>query len=134
MKIAVFTLPQVLAEKDPNTVINDRYGFKDGKLSVVEPIGRQIERILCVMYGCTVEWVDAEPQVNPDAPTGSLAKVVTQSNVKPLTESKTAAAVAGAQPDPNAVKSVVAMSVEDASKAAEAVKAEAAKPAPAAAK
>lgn len=123
MRIGVFKLPQVLLEKDPNMVINDRYGFKDGQLEVVESVAVQIERILS-MYECTLEWVNAEPVANPDAPTGSLAKIVTQANVKPLTESKTAANAA-VQPKPveGAPKSVTQMSVEDGAKLAEAAKA-----------
>lgn len=124
MRIGVFTLPKVLMDKDPNMVINDRYAFKDGRLEVVEPVAVQIERVMS-MYECKLEWVQAVPNINPDAPTGSLAKVVTQSNVKPLTESKLAKdAEVHAKPVEGGPKSVTQLSVEDGAKIAEAINAE----------
>lgn len=135
MRIGVFTLPDVLKEQNPNMVINDRYPFRDGRLELVEPVAVQVERTLCMMYECKLEWISAEPVRDMDAPTGSLAKVITQpgaQKVAPPTESKTAAN-AIVQPQPvDGPKSVTPNSVEDGAKAAEVLKAEAqpADPAP----
>jgi hypothetical protein len=59
-------------------VLNDRYSFVDGKMSVSDEDAIKIKPILCDFYACEIEDV-IDPKIENPASEVSLSKTVTQS-------------------------------------------------------
>lgn len=90
-KIARFKLTG--EQKGQDAVINGRYVFEDGVHERNEEDGKLLENILCVYYGCELEWVDDTPvSAQNTSATPSLAKTETEAAAKAKAETEAAKA------------------------------------------